>query len=221
MAALAGAEAAIGVLRLRLEFAALYLGAPLAMALFLPPRMLFQALALFSLAGLGLLWATGGFDWRGLLRGWRRIPWGEAGVLVMVTLVSGLAILWWTRPEAIFQIPRHRPQFLLLIWSLYPLLSALPQELIFRPLFFHRYGPILPRGQGALLLNAAVFAFAHLMYWSWVVAAFTFVGGWVFARAYVTRGFPAAWALHAIAGNTLFAVGMGAYFYSGNVVRPF
>ncbi|MFD2440089.1 hypothetical protein ACFSS8_08385 [Paracoccus kondratievae] len=46
-------------------------------------------------------------------------------------------------------------------------------------------------------------------------------GGWVFAYAYVRRGFPAAWVLHAVAGNVLFAVGMGVYFYSGNVVRPF
>ncbi|MNP76346.1 hypothetical protein D3C76_1735670 [compost metagenome] len=59
------------------------------------------------------------------------------------------------------------------------------------------------------------------MYWSWVVAILTFIGGWFFARAYLRHGFPSAWALHAVAGNVLFAVGMGIYFYSGNVVRPF
>lgn len=53
------------------------------------------------------------------------------------------------------------------------------------------------------------------------MAALTFVGGWIFARAYLRHGFPAAWLLHALAGNLLFTVGMGAYFYSGNVVRPF
>ena len=41
------------------------------------------------------------------------------------------------------------------------------------------------------------------------------------ATGYLRRGLPWAWALHAIAGNILFAVGMGIYFYSGNVVRPF
>lgn len=205
---------------LAVEFAALYLGAPLAIALFLPPDQMFTALFLFSLAGLFLLWRTGGFDWRSLVRG-RRIPWWEVLGIALVTLVAGAIILSLARPGALFAMARSRPEFLLVIWSLYPLLSALPQELIFRPLFFHRYGGLLPAGQSAIAINAAIFSFAHLMYWSWVVAVMTFVGGWIFARAYLRHGFPAAWLLHAIAGNVLFAVGMGHFFYSGNVVRPF
>ncbi|MGZ3216050.1 CPBP family intramembrane glutamic endopeptidase [Paracoccus sp. T5] len=203
------------------EFAALYLGAPLAIALFLPPDRLFTALAIFSLAGMGLLWLTGGFRWRVLVRGWRRMPGWELLAIAVATAAAGWLILSLTRPEALFALPLHRPQMLLVIWAFYPLVSALPQELIFRPLFFHRYGAILPQGRAAIALNAAIFAFAHLMYWSWIVALMTFVGGWIFARAYLRHGFPAAWALHALAGNILFAVGMGAYFYTGNVVRPF
>ena len=76
-------------------------------------------------------------------------------------------------------------------------------------------------GPAALIVNAGIFSLAHLMYWSPVVLAMTFVGGWLFARAYVLRGFPAAWVLHAVGGNAVFAVGLGVWFYSGNVVRPF
>ncbi|RMC33238.1 CPBP family intramembrane glutamic endopeptidase [Paracoccus alkanivorans] len=202
------------------EFAALYIGAPLAIALFLPPQRMFTALFVFSVAGLLLLWRTGGFRWRNLVRG-RRIPWWEVLGITLATLVSGVAILSLVRPDALFAILRTSPEFLLVIWCFYPLLSALPQELIFRPLFFHRYGSLLPEGRGAIAINALIFSFAHLMYWSWIVAAMTFVGGWVFARAYLRHGFPAAWVLHAVAGNILFAVGMGYYFWSGNVVRPF
>jgi uncharacterized protein len=206
---------------LRLEFVLLYIGAPLAIALFLPPHRLFMALAIFSLAGLVLLWITGGFRWRNLVRGWRRISWWEVLAIAAATLAAGTVILAVRNPDALFAIPRNRPEFLLVIWCFYPILSALPQELIFRPLFFHRYGAVLPQGQAAIALNAVIFSFAHLMYWSWIVALMTFVGGWIFARAYLRHGFPAAWALHAVAGNVLFAVGMGAYFYTGNVVRPF
>ncbi|MCF3972800.1 CPBP family glutamic-type intramembrane protease [Paracoccus salsus] len=205
---------------LAFEFVALYLGAPLAIALFLPPQRMFSALFLFSLAGLVLLWRTGGFQWRELIFG-RRMPWWEVLGIALAALVSGVAILWLARPDAMFALALARPEFLLMIWCLYPLLSALPQELIFRPLFFHRYGALLPRGKAAIAANAAIFSFAHLMYWSWVVAVLTFVGGWFFARAYLRHGFPAAWLLHAVAGNIMFAVGMGYYFYSGNVVRPF
>ncbi|WP_245155549.1 CPBP family glutamic-type intramembrane protease [Paracoccus ravus] len=200
---------------------ALYLGAPLAIALFMPGHLLFEALALFSLVGLGLLWRTGGFDWHSLVRGWSRLPWREIAGMALITFALGVAILWFGRSGALFNMLKNRPEFLLVVWCFYPILSALPQELIFRPLFFHRYAALLPQGRGAIALNAGIFAFAHLMYWSWIVAALTFLGGWFFARAYLRFGFPAAWLLHAVAGNVLFTVGMGAYFYSGNVVRPF
>ncbi|RJE81549.1 type II CAAX prenyl endopeptidase Rce1 family protein [Paracoccus sp. JM45] len=206
---------------LKAEFAAIYLLAPMAIALFLPPGHLFRALAIFSIAGMVLLWVTGGFRWRQLVRGWRRMPWREIVGIIIVTFATCYLILAISRPGALFATPRNNPMMLLAIWVLYPLLSALPQELIFRPLFFHRYAAILPAGRAAIALNAAVFSFAHLMYWSWIVAFMTFFGGWIFARAYLRHGFPAAWALHAVAGNVLFALGMGVYFYSGNVVRPF
>ena len=221
MAQLAEPEAAVIRRWLQFEFAALYIGAPLAIALFMPGHLLFEALALFSAAGLVLLWQTGGFDWHSLVRGWRRLPWREIIGILVITMALGALILWFKRPGAIFNMARHRPEVMVIVWCLYPILSALPQELIFRPLFFHRYAAILPAGRAAILLNAGVFSFAHLMYWSWIVAIMTFLGGWFFARAYVKFGFPAAWLLHAVAGNALFTVGMGVYFYSGNVVRPF
>ena len=67
-----------------------------------------------------------------------------------------------------------------------------------------------------------LFSLAHLMYWSWVVAAFTFLGGLVFAVSYrVRRNFPEAVVVHGVAGVILFWLGLGVVFYSGNVVRPF
>lgn len=206
---------------LTIEFAALYFGAPLAIALFLPPRMMFLALLVFTLTGLILLWRTGGFRWRSLVRGWSRVNWVVlAGFTIGVGLL-GWAIMVVSRPDYVLPVDAARLRFLMIIWALYPLLSALPQELIFRPLYFHRYGSLLPLGNAGVVINAAVFSFAHLMYWSWVVAIMTFAGGLIFARAYLDRGFPFAWLLHALAGNMLFAVGMGYYFWSGNVVRPF
>lgn len=203
------------------EFAALYIGAPLAIALFMPGRLLFPALAVFSIAGMVLLWRTGGFDWHSLVRGWRRVPvWQVLAFGLLVGLI-GWAIIQITRPDYARPLTAERLRFLGVIWLLYPILSALPQELIFRPLFFHRFGSLFPDPQRAVLVNALVFSFAHLMYWSIVVAVLTFVGGWIFARAYLRRGFPSAWILHGIAGNMLFTVGMGAYFWSGAVVRPF
>lgn len=221
MAAMVDQTDAIRRWRLSIEFAALYVAAPLMIALFMPGDLLFEALGVLMVAGLLLLWRTGGFDWRGLVRGWGRVPWLRVVVFGLCVGVIAWTIMQFTRPDYIRPLTIERLRFLGLIWVLYPLLSALPQELIFRPLFFHRYASLFRDERTALLVNAAVFSFAHLMYWSWVVAIMTFVGGWIFARSYLQRGFPSAWVLHAIAGNMLFTMGMGAYFYSGNVVRPF
>ena len=203
------------------EFAALYFGAPLGIALFMPGDLLFPALAVFSIGGMVLLWRTGGFDWHSLVRGWRRVPVWQVVVFGLITGLAGWAIIQIARPDYARPLTPERLRFLGVIWLLYPILSALPQELIFRPLFFHRFGSLFPVRGTAVAVNAFVFSFAHLMYWSLVVAVLTLIGGWIFARAYLIRGCPSAWILHGIAGNVLFTVGMGAYFWSGAVVRPF
>lgn len=221
MAQLAEPEAPISRRQLWLEFVALFIGAPLLIALCMPGHLLFPALAVFSLAGLLLLWRTGGFDWRSLIRGWGRVRWHLVLLFGLSVGLIGWAVMELSFPDYRLNTSPQRLWFLTRIWMLYPLLSALPQELIFRTLFFHRYGALFASRGQAILTNAAIFSFAHLMYWSSIVTVMTFAGGLIFAHAYLRRGFSSAWLLHAIAGNMLFSVGMGAYFYSGNVVRPF
>ena len=162
---------------LAVEFAVLFIAIPVAIALFLPPTMLFPALFAFSVLGLFLLWRTGGFDFRDLIRGWGRFDWRLFLTFAGLTFAASVAVLYVTRPESLFSFLRSNPRFLLLVWLLYPLLSALPQELIFRVLFFHRYSRLFTGPRQAVLANAAIFSLAHLMYWNWIVAVFTFAGG--------------------------------------------
>ncbi len=207
--------------RLWAEFVALYAVCPLLIAVFLPPRLMFPALFGFTALGLILLSRTDGFRWQALVKG-PRIAWGRVVGFTLVTALASAVVIFLTQPDAAFGLMRHNPALLLMIFALYPILSALPQELIFRALFFGRYGALLPPGPAALALNAAIFSFAHLMYWSWVVTLMTFAGGLVFAAAYAKgRSFPLALILHSLAGCVIFAFGLGVYFYSGNVVRPF
>ncbi|WP_371809137.1 CPBP family intramembrane glutamic endopeptidase [Ruegeria sp. HKCCD5849] len=208
--------------RLRLEFGLFYIGLPLLIAVLFPPNWMFPAL--FALTGLGivLLHQTPGFHWAELRYEWANWSLREVLLFTVVVTVFCVGLIQMTRSDAAFFLAIHRPDMLAFIWVGYPLLSALPQELLFRPLFFRRYHAILPKGRAAYLLNAAIFSFAHLMYWSWIVAFMTLAGGLLFTWAYRQRGsFFYAVLLHAIAGNIIFAVGLGVYFYSGNVQRPF
>lgn len=203
--------------RLRAEFGLLFVVAPVLGALLLPPDEMFAMLFAITGLGLSLLHLTPGFRWGEVVTGWGRIDWGFAVALSVASFAAGLAIVWATAPEAMFFLPRQMPALMLMIAVFYPVVSALPQEIVFRTLFFRRYGAILPGGAAALALNAAVFSLAHLMYWSWIVAVLTFAGGLAFAEAYRRHGLPTAVAAHAGAGVALFFVGMGVYFYSGNV----
>ncbi|MFW2542282.1 type II CAAX prenyl endopeptidase Rce1 family protein [Primorskyibacter sp. 2E107] len=99
--------------------------------------------------------------------------------------------------------------------------AGLPQELIDRTLFFQRYAAILPKGSRATVLNATLFALAHLMFWNWVVLSVSFIGGLLFARSYRQRGLVEAWVLHGLTGFVRFAVGVGWYFTPEASARPF
>lgn len=205
---------------LRAEFLILYLLVPLIFALAVTPRLLFPMLFAMMIGGFALLHLTPGFRWRELLLG--RV---DLRLVVAFLLVSGLvltAFVFWLTPGSFLQLPRLQPGLMLTIALFYPLLSALPQEVLFRALYFRRYRPFLPRGLPGILLNAALFAWAHLLYWNWVAVAVTFLGGIAFAYGYKRGGgFGTAVLMHAAAGLLLFALGLGRYFYSGAVIRPF
>lgn len=204
------------------EFIALFVLAPVAVAVFLPSRAMFPALMVMTLVGVLLLHQSRNFHWRDLWRGWDAVRPVPVLLFGAVTALAGLLVTLLVVPESFLRLPRANIGLWLMVMLVYPLLSALPQEVVFRPLFFHRYAAILPKGRGALVLNAALFALAHLMYWHWIVAALTFAGGLVFAWAYRDRGsFPLAVILHGVAGNILFTLGAGTLFFSGAVTRPF
>ncbi len=205
---------------LAVEFAALYLGLPLAMALVMPPAWLWPVFLGVTLLALGLLARTPGFRWAELGRGWRRLDARAIGLVAAATaLVAGL-LVWRLLPGRALELPRRAPGLWLLILALYPLLSALPQELVFRVLFFRRYGALFPGRRTALAANGVAFGLAHLMFWNPVAPALALAGGLIFARAYLGRGgFALAAVLHAVAGGILFTSGLGVYFYHGAVAR--
>jgi uncharacterized protein len=205
--------------RLWTEWAVLFLALPVVIAMVLPPGSMFPALFAGGALGLWLLHQTGGFRWRDLMQG--RVDGVVVAVFAAVTLAVALTVALATTGDPLRFI-RERPGFFVLVMVFYPVLSALPQELLFRVLWFRRYEGILPQGWPGIVLNAAAFSLAHLMYWSGIVAAMTFAGGLVFAWAYQRRGsFLMAVVLHALAGQIVFALGLGMFFYSGNVARPF
>lgn len=115
-----------------------------------------------------------------------------------------------------FSLPLHSFNDWLLLLILYPLLSVLPQELIFRTYFFHRYKRIMPLKNMRIFVSASVFALAHIVYANWVAVALAFAGGVLFAYTYAqSRSTFVCVIEHSLWGLWMFTIGIGRYLDSG------
>ena len=199
-----------------IELIVLFVGVPFVLAVFLPPRALYPVLATGGVVGIILLHFTKEFRWRELLGG---VRWGEALALGVLTFVIASFVCWLILPERLWFILIHAPHVMVGIGILYPLIQVVPQELVYRALFFERYGHMFSSQRQAIFVNAALFSFGHLMYWHPIVWIATFIGSFLFSYAYFRpRGFVQASVLHGIAGTAIFASGLGWLFYSGGNV---
>ncbi|ATC94287.1 CPBP family intramembrane glutamic endopeptidase [Pseudoalteromonas tunicata] len=121
--------------------------------------------------------------------------------------------------EKWFQLPLESPLNWLMLIVFYPLVSVMPQELIYRTYFFHRYKKIIPDKRWRILLSASTFSLAHIIYDNWVAVLLSFAGGLMFAYTYAhSRSTFACVVEHSIWGLWLFSLGLGQYLDSGAIV---
>jgi membrane protease YdiL (CAAX protease family) len=119
-------------------------------------------------------------------------------------------------PHALFLLPRTRPGLWAAICLMYPLLSVYPQEIMFRTFFFHRYGALFRSPVAAVLTNAVLFGWAHVMVHNWTAVLMTAVGGVLFATTYQrSRSTLLVAVEHALYGDFVFSVGIGGMFVNG------
>ncbi len=100
--------------------------------------------------------------------------------------------------------------------ALYPFLSALPQEVVYRVFFFHRYSALFPRRWSLLAANGLLFGWLHLVYPNLVAPLLSVPAGVALAITYERKGgFWPALVEHTLYGLAIFALGLGAYFFDG------
>lgn len=129
-------------------------------------------------------------------------------------LVGIVSITGWSHFLA---FPREQTGLWLTVCFAYPLFSVIPQELIFRVFFYHRYRALIQSRRGVLFISALSFGLAHLLFGHWSSVLLSGVGGLLFSWTYFrTRSMLWAAGEHALYGVTLFTIGLGRFFYSGN-----
>jgi uncharacterized protein len=202
-----------GLLRLRLavEFAAIFIGGPLAIL------AIHRAFVLFLALWLGALVAWAGTRDRAELP--RAALWRELrGIAVRFAVLAPLIALatWLAFPHLFLGLPRQHPLFWGLIMVLYPLLSVWPQEMLYRSLLFHRFQALFRSDLALILVSAAAFGFAHVIFLNWIAIAMTAAGGFLFARDYARhRSLPLTCLEHSLYGCLIFTIGLGRFFYTG------
>ncbi|MEF2145932.1 MAG: CPBP family intramembrane glutamic endopeptidase [Desulfovibrionaceae bacterium] len=197
------------------EFCLLYAGLPLLFLLFrLPGHKVFW-LGLMTILCLLILRGQGLSPAAIATQGGRP----DLRALVLRVIAAGLCItllVLMLHPERFLEFPRSRPAFWLVVVCLYPLLSALPQEIVYRVFLFRRYEPLFGNGAAMVWASSVSFAFLHIMYENLLAVALSLVGGWLFSRAYRKCG-SLFWVSveHAAYGLLVFSLGLGRYFYNG------
>jgi len=161
---------------------------------------------------------------------WRAMPRIVIRFLLLATLLTGALYLvlppvpLGAPPQAEaarsdlawswFGFVRARPGLYAVVMLLYPVLSVLPQNIIYRVFFFHRYGPLLGGGWTMVLVSAGAFGLGHLMFGNWVAPVLTALGGVVMADTYRrTRSAAASWFEHTLFGDLVWTLGIGRLFY--------
>lgn len=202
-----------------LEFLLLFLALPLVLPFIQPLAIGFALLWVFTFAVLFaarkhraeflLLWNGAALKSRYMVQ-----------MLGKWVICSGvlLGYTYFYEPALFLQFPTERPTLWMMVLCFYPFLSALPQEVIYRAFFFHRYASLFKTPLSMMLVNAAAFALIHVMFGNALAVVLSFFGGLLFAHTYHTsKSLALVWLEHTLYGWTLFTLGLGWYFYHGNV----
>ena len=199
-----------------LELVSLFVGAPLLLAFGLLPGHKIIWLGAAASGCLFWLATDPGFGAADLLRIENRPDFKRLCLRVVLVGVVVLLLTLLLVPDQLFGFPRRRPLLWLAVLVLYPLLSAYPQELIYRGFFFRRYGALFPRSVSLMLASAAAFAWMHVVYGNAPALILSLIGGLVFADTYRKTGSLFWTSLeHAVYGLLVFSIGLGRFFYEG------
>ena len=142
------------------------------------------------------------------------------GAALRGLIVAGLILVYmllWDQAH-LFDFPSRRPGLWLVVVFLYPVLSALPQEIIYRIYVFEAFVPLRRRPWPAFLISGLAFGWVHVIYAGWfAVAASAPIGlilAWVYRKHRDESGILTALVLeHSLYGLAVFTLGLGRYFY--------
>ena len=205
----------------RLELLAIFGLGPLAVRAWCPSWAFLPLLAIVAAASVATLYRDTTF-----LRQRFRLVWTDLSrpalrrLALRGVLAAGViaTIVRLAFPDRWFDLPREHVVAWLVIVVLYPVVSVVPQELVFRVFFFHRYRAVLGEKWLAIAVGALAFGWVHVVFGNWLAVVLSALGGGLLADTYRrTRSLTLVSLEHALYGQLLFTIGLGEFFYHGRV----
>jgi uncharacterized protein len=152
------------------------------------------------------LWASGS------------LPKGLKGILIPFCTVAAILLLavWRWAPGLLFDLPRRNPVLWCLILCLYPVFSVIPQGLVYRAFFTHRYARTFGSPTVLMLASGMAFGYMHIVFRNAWAVGLSVPAGLLFAARYRETGSLLVSSVeHALYGCMIFTIGLGAFFYQG------
>ena len=141
---------------------------------------------------------------------WKLFAIRSLAVFVLLYVVMVVAY-----PMEVFNFPLQVPLIWLLVMIFYPLLSALPQELLYRSFFFHRYRHLFSEST-LVIVSSVAFAHLHIVFKNLPAVLLSLIAGYIFSVSYKeTRSLLFVTLEHAVYGCLMFTLGLGMFFYNG------
>ena len=194
----------------KLEFFFIFLIIPSTIFFLDSSIIIFLTLYLVSILSLVILYFDKTFLFTSLKK---KIDWKFVIIFSVIFFFLGFFYVLLLDKNLLFIFPKTNFKLWLIVIFIYPFLSVIPQELVYRVFFFQRYFPNINRFYFPAFLNLVVFAYGHLVFSNMHAIIITAIVSPIFTYAYLKKSFLTCVILHTLGGQIIFTLGLGKYFF--------
>lgn len=194
----------------KLEFFFIFLIIPSTIFFLDSSIIIFLTLYLVSIFSLVILYFDKTFLFTSLKK---KIDWKFVIIFSVIFFFLGFFYVLLVDKNLLFIFPKTNFKLWLIVIFIYPFLSVIPQELVYRVFFFQRYFPNINRFYFPMFLNLVVFAYGHLVFSNMHAIIITAIVSPIFTYAYLKKSFLTCVILHTLGGQIIFTLGLGKYFF--------
>ena len=194
----------------KLEFFFIFLILPSAFFFLDSSVIVFLTLYLVFTLSLVILYFDKSFSFTSLRK---KVDWKFIIIFSLIFLSLSFFYVILVDKDLLFIFPKTNFELWLLVILIYPFLSVIPQEIVYRVFFFQRYFPNERSFYFLTLLNMIVFSYGHIVFNNVHAILITAIVSPVFTYAYLKKSFFTCIVLHALGGQIIFTLGLGKYFF--------